>query len=385
MYNYNNKGYYEVNHKTFANKLEAIVYANEVGWKGIKWNFNDDLWNKQQFTIEPTEDLLTLYKERAQQLRDEYDRIVVFVSGGADSTAVLQSFINNNIRIDDIFIFGAFSAEENVIGNLSNDDYGYFTRETELLAKPLIKQALQKQPHINVIEWDWTDFILSSFDDLDWIWKVGGRFSPNMRARSNFHKVYKKHQRLEENGTKIAFIFGVDKPRLMRDDSSIYLVFNDSLITTGSSISNDILEHKWEHDEFFFWSVNSPKIIIKQAHQIINFIHQRKLVNTIPHISHDNNVSWHHTTYYGTINPIIYPEWNQNIWQIEKPTSPTYNEMERWFFASDHKSLARWKGSIDEVSRIVGSGWLNRGEIYGGLTGNLSPLYKIADIPKVIS
>ena len=378
-YNYDSKGYYEVNGKAFANKLEAIVYANDVGWDGINWNFNQDVWDSVAWLQEPPEDILTLYKERAQQLRDTYDRIVVFVSGGSDSTTVLQSFINNNIPIDDIFVFGAFSAEENIKGKLKQSDPGFFTREVEYCATPLINEALKRQPHINVIKWDWTEYIMNSFNDLDWIWKVGGRFGANMWARSNFHRVYKKHRDLEESGTSVAFIFGVDKPRMVRDDNGIYLYFLDQLLTTGTSSSSKILGRQWENDEFFFWSPNFTSIVQKQAHLVYKYLKTYNNLHVLPSMS--NMHSWHaHPIYYKLISDVIYPHWDPNTWQLVKPSSPTYNELEKWFFNPAHTAFNRWESGIQEVKRIVGKKWLSNGDINNGLKESNSPFYKITDI-----
>jgi len=387
-YNYDSKGYYEVNGKAFANKLEAIVYANDVGWDGINWNFNQDVWDSVAWLQEPPEDILTLYKERAQQLRDTYDRIVVFVSGGSDSTTVLQSFINNNIPIDDIFVFGAFSAEENIKGKLKQSDPGFFTREVDYCATPLINEALKQQPHINVIKWDWTEYIMNSFNDLDWIWKVGGRFGANMCARSNFHRVYKQHRKLEENGTSVAFVYGIDKPRLVRDNNAVYVYFIDQLLTTSASSSNNISGRNWEHDEFFFWSSNFPSIVQKQSHLVYNYLKKYNNMHVLPKINNINNaILWHalrgwHALpiYYKLISDVIYPHWNPNTWQIEKPKSPTYNSLETWFINSNTEAFTKWENSINEVSRIVGTKWLMYGDINNGLKECNSPFYKITDI-----
>ena len=63
----------------------------------IKYNFNIFDWSK-----EPTESWKELKKQRAQHIRDNYDYVVLYFSGGSDSTTVLNSFYDNNIYIDEI-------------------------------------------------------------------------------------------------------------------------------------------------------------------------------------------------------------------------------------------------------------------------------------------
>ena len=94
-------GYYKVGNKTFAGKLEAVLEAQATK-QNVEWNFFDDVFEKINWFEEPTMTIDQLYKIRAQQIREKYDYVVVFASGGADSTNVVKSFINNGIKIDEI-------------------------------------------------------------------------------------------------------------------------------------------------------------------------------------------------------------------------------------------------------------------------------------------
>lgn len=380
-YNFNTKGHYEVAGTRFHNKLEAIVHAKQVGWQGITWDFNNHAWDQINWEVDPDESLEELYRDRAQQIRDTYDHVVVFLSGGSDSFTVLKSFINNNIPIDDVMMYGAFKAEENVRNTLGAEDAGYFTREVEHIAKPILREILKKHK-INVIEWDWTDYILDSFTDLDWIWRVGGRFGANMWARANFHNVFKHHRRLEDAGKKVAFVWGIDKPRLVHDGENIYHVFLDVLLSTGTGNSSNILDRAWENDEYFFWSANMPKLVVKQAHTVINHLTKTNQLDVIPHMN--NMGGWHDPRYYAAVKPILYPEWRAETWQVIKPSSPTYNETDKWLFDTRPDSYHRWESSLKEVERIVGPEWLSGGTIRGGLHGCLSPKKQVAKYKKDI-
>lgn len=112
-YLYNHKGLYKVGNKAFTNKLEACLALNNIpGDHQIHWDYHDDVYKRAQWLHEPPVSIDELYKQRAIQLREQYDHLVLFYSGGADSHTILQTFINNNIKIDEVFVYGAFKAEE---------------------------------------------------------------------------------------------------------------------------------------------------------------------------------------------------------------------------------------------------------------------------------
>ena len=74
--------------KKEVNDIKMYAWDNELS--RIKW------WE------EPPLSLAYYFKERAQQLRDKYSYIRLFVSGGYDSYYALRSFIDNDIFLDEI-------------------------------------------------------------------------------------------------------------------------------------------------------------------------------------------------------------------------------------------------------------------------------------------
>ena len=125
QYMYHNKGVYTCNGKPFFNKIDAIIESNSSN-KHVDWDYHNSIFEKCKWDVEPTLSLDELYKARAQQLRDSYDHLVLFFSGGVDSWNILYAFINNNIRLDEIYMFGAFEAEEKQYNKLGlNNNPGY--------------------------------------------------------------------------------------------------------------------------------------------------------------------------------------------------------------------------------------------------------------------
>ena len=100
--NYPDKlGCYRVGDLKFYSKLQAIEMHTKTGIHP-HWDFNEAVFDSYDWTVEPTEPLTEIYRARAQQLRDQYDYIVLMYSGGADSHNVLMSFLNNDIKLDEV-------------------------------------------------------------------------------------------------------------------------------------------------------------------------------------------------------------------------------------------------------------------------------------------
>jgi hypothetical protein len=170
-------------------------------------------------------------------------------------------------------------------------------------------------------------------------------------------------------------MYGIDKPRLLRDDNSIYFSFLDVIMTTGVLPTNDITGAYWENDEYFYWSPNLPELSIKQSHMVVNYLKATNNINLIKHMS--NIASFHDESYYKEVNRCIYPDWDHSIWQIKKPTNPIYNEQSKWFLDSDFEAKLKWESSLWELERLCGKQWFNENTVKKGLRGHLSSLYTI--------
>jgi hypothetical protein len=98
--------YHDTHQRTFfKTKLEALAFehSSPVPAQGF-FHFYEDQFNRMFTTTEPEKNLATLLKERAQELRDSYGYIRLWLSGGSDSMTALQAFVDNNIYIDEIVI-----------------------------------------------------------------------------------------------------------------------------------------------------------------------------------------------------------------------------------------------------------------------------------------
>jgi hypothetical protein len=111
-------GYYLVGEKKFYNKTLALLESYRTTRLDPIWVFNNDVYSSIDWSIPITEDLSSIYRRRAQQLREQYDYLVLYFSGGADSINILHAFIDNNIFLDEIVM----QIPELVESTLNTDD-----------------------------------------------------------------------------------------------------------------------------------------------------------------------------------------------------------------------------------------------------------------------
>ena len=70
-------GYWEVNNKYFFDKFECLRYASSIKNYDVQFHFYDCVYGQLNWNKEPTETLDEMYKDRALQLRDEHDYLIL--------------------------------------------------------------------------------------------------------------------------------------------------------------------------------------------------------------------------------------------------------------------------------------------------------------------
>ena len=97
--------YWEYAGTRYRSKFRALDAANG-NYKQITFRIHEsEDFDNYTWSIEPKSSLKQLQKERALQLRDTYDYLKLWFSGGGDSTTVLNTFLENNIHIDEICVY----------------------------------------------------------------------------------------------------------------------------------------------------------------------------------------------------------------------------------------------------------------------------------------
>jgi hypothetical protein len=327
--------YYEVQGKRYAHKIDAVLAAN-ASKSNISWYFNDAQFTvKTNWLKEPDTSLAELYAKRARELREQFDYVVVFCSGGADSTNVALSFLENGIHIDEIVASAPISGLNNFKANNTDTSHKNTISETFYTQLPFIKQIAAKYPSVKITIHDYFDDILQ-FSTDDWLYRSEDWIHPSGIARYRLER--EPHLvKLADAGKKMAFIYGIDKPLVVIGKSQkVYTVFNDLAI----NVARPVFDREYPNvaNIPFYWSMHNEDMLVKQAHCVARAIFSnpsiRQFANEIAITEMMNDVQKRerHSKYERAIVPVIYPDTAQPIFQAEKPTKLFLGEHDQWFY-----------------------------------------------------
>jgi hypothetical protein len=314
-------GFYQSgNFKTYS-KLEAIEAETKTG-HAVKWNFNDRVFSQYNWAAEPPESLNELYCRRAQQIRDEYDYIILVYSSGADSDNILTTFINNNIKLDELVML------TNETG--TKDKNHWFNKEIYEVAVVRAEEAKTKQPDLKSRIIDIVPLTLEYFSTvqpgLDYIYTTNGYISPGHIGKNKIRESVPEWQRMINAGKKVVLVWGTDKPVVQGIDGSYYFMCRD-MAGNAVSAAQQMENMPGIFDEFFYWSPECVPLLIKQGHTIKNYLklitEANEFVTTQPAETpkfrrylragkFENNQVYSMTN--NGLHTLIYPNWRDNIY-----------------------------------------------------------------------
>ena len=290
MYHY----YNESNQKIYDNRFDALVDMNND--QPVKMYWRDKEFDKLDWKTEPSETLKQLYKQRAEQIRTDYDYVVLCYSGGIDSTNVLESFYYNNIHIDEIICVGSFSQDidKDIDLNHNKDIYSNVIPNLQRFNLPNTKKTFI----------DYTTY----FTNLN-------NFSLYKQYGSDYYKyigVYPSVTYLFwydlgkflNTKKKTAIVFGNEKPFLKKDlDGNFFTHHVDSSIATYSQFNFD---NTFKLN--FYSDPEAGDIMRKQLHIIKNFYIRCVAVeqNMSEETFISNYIDIIHKLIYDIKNPLIY-------------------------------------------------------------------------------
>lgn len=345
-------GFYYFDNLHFYSKLEAIQ-ASEKHNKTLQWNFNDEVYSSYDWSIEPIESLEDLYRDRAQQIRDKYDYLILWLSGGADSANILNAFINNDIKIDEVASYVNYEA--------TGDKYNFLNGEIYNVAIPMVEKAKEKQPWLKHTLIDLPSLTMDHFAQhgtkFDWIYHMNWYLTPNSMTRQDIKMKIPEWANMINSGKKVCFLHGVDKPRVTcnRNKGQYHFKFVD-LIDNSVTANMQINDNPWEFDELFYWSPDAPKIPIKQGHVIKQYMKTATEYITLVEEQKKRKkycvVSSINEEFYFLelikLNSLIYPWHTPVMYQVKAP-SLFFTPRDEWFFKLPDSDPAKhaWRMGLD--------------------------------------
>jgi hypothetical protein len=322
-------GYYRVGDFRSYSKLEILEMSDQLK-RLPTWNFNEEIFSLYDWKKEPSKSLRELYADRARQLRKTYDHIVIFYSGGIDSQNILDTFVENSIPFEEIATYNYHA--------LDPREDSFLHGEQTYVSYPKIKQLQQRGIKFLHRPIDLSEISRDILLDSKWD-QLRGYFGNTRYATSQLAKTYIRertpdYMKIIESGKKLVFVWGVDKPYLVRTkDGKMSIEFNDQ-IDVGPGTRTQIVDREWEYDELFYWSADCLDLMCKQAHTVKSFIkrnlpedfnpvlfsretaiQERNLLDMLAANHITSNL-----TYRNLSNWLIYPNFDFAMYSIGKPS-----------------------------------------------------------------
>jgi hypothetical protein len=317
----NKHGYFVVGDRNFYSKLDAVKYSVQTG-QPVTWYFNDDVFRSLDWTQEPDVDINELYRQRAQDIRDRYDYVVCMFSGGADSTHMLNMFVDNNIPIDEIFVYHWMEGEGNNPDSFMNAEIThsvmpYLERKIKGKTKTFIriedKSQLMRQHLVD------PEFRKRSLREVNNVHNIG-----IISFHYNLHRRYTEYLELYRQGKRVAFVWGDHKPTVKYDleTKNHYCEFEDRYPHAPQPRDQEENDPNCNY-EHFYDDRDWGSIKIKQCHL---------LLKTLKQISHRSDIffpmsEWKEPWGTGKLGfPIYHPRsagaawtvWNNEIYALER-------------------------------------------------------------------
>lgn len=354
-------GYYTVGNFKVYSQIEAIEISNRLNLP-IKWNFNDEVYSSFDWSIEPKESLSELYRKRCEQLREKYDYLALYYSGGADSDNILNHFIENDIKIDEVISLIDYEGTQDRISQVNAEIFE--------VAIPKVKQAQKRQPHLKHTIIDTTSFVLDSYRSLnfDQIYNQNTSFAPFTLIRGKVKYSQQHWKEMFSAGKKVGFIYGVEKPRVQIDDNfNFSYFFSSATIAAATTPELQRENNPFDFTELFYWSPEFPKIPIKQSHVVKNFVkmngldkfkrYPRQINGVVRQLPAGTNFMLLHNGDFllnEELNYLIYPYWYNIPYQFKAINLILY-EKEIWFIGkmNSEEQAKNWKAITQKVLEIT--------------------------------
>ena len=270
-----------INHETNAStvfqfKHDALVFKKTLPHSTVYFNWFEDAFARLNVAVQPIHTHDELCRQRAQELRDTYGYLRFWFSGGTDSQTALDSFVNNNIHLDEI-ILSRYPDNINNVDPTSTSD-----RETAVAAMPALQRIKDKLTRTKITillptandvgQWfngETDPDRISGFDSVD------GNVTFSIDLGWSLGVTLKKPTSLD-----FCDIIGGSKVKLWKNQDRWYFYFPDTALHDAAFSSRT---------EDFFISRSHPELYLKTVYMLKQY-HENSnstesFVNTMPNIT----------------------------------------------------------------------------------------------------
>lgn len=359
-------GYYTVGNAVAVTHGVAIQESSRTGLP-IKWHFNDEAYGNMNWRASWNLPISEVYRLRAQQLRDKYKYLMLWFSGGADSAVILQTFIDNNIHLDEVVVSWAKTTSEGrYTPNTVDRSPSNFISEWDFAIKPRLEWLAKVSPKTKITI---LDFLvdLPEVEDFEDTWTIIEKpsYFTIKRQRALDQAVT---ERFKIYGDGLASIAGIAPPLVsVINKNYLAVFFMNNLASAGIGKSDYLLNQVPRNVEFFYWTPDMPEIVREQAHLLLEHLarHPRDRELFYPMNLHTNEMysptPAEHEMRREIVKKVVYPSWDPGIFQSGKPTDHLYSpEIHSWFYnmPEARKYMESWQSSVNSQYSLITDNFL---------------------------
>jgi hypothetical protein len=354
--NFSKQGHYVVGNKIFNFKFNALVESNRTNLP-VTWHFCNDVFDKLNWRERSQVSLSELYRIRAQQLRDKYDYLVLGFSGGADSTQMLKSFLNNNILVDEIVVDWSIKHVDRVLSVSTDTDPGNYHSEWALTIQPMLQWVSNNYPLIKITVTDSTEFLtVEDSEDTPMVMNGLSAYQSVKRYRRIRDRIYE----LSDRHDRVGLVMGIDKPQLFMEKNILCAQFCDFLAWIKPTHNNN---RKFNLD-YFYWTPEMPEIIKEQSHVVLQylraspnltFLFEPKKVQIHMDAAMNLQMRQLQSEKRNLTSQLLYPDWDSTTFQTDKPESQHHNPQYQWLaMAGNTREIQSWLSAVCHIRSQVG-------------------------------
>jgi hypothetical protein len=359
--------HYVCDNKIYHGKIEAIM-ASEKCHKPVEYYFHDDVYSRYDWSLEPKESLEQLYRCRAQELRDQYDYLVLHFSGGYDSCNILEICMKYNIVIDELYLHAPLAT---AIKDINLQTSANLAAEIYFTTIPLAEYAKNNFfPNIKITLHDTTPHIINFWKKAKgWHedWRMPD-FSPVNSIKQAWDDIHIDLKKITDQGKKIGHIFGIEKPGIYYEHGQYFIRFLDQFLNAQfpyrSTTNKNQLPQFYEP---FYWGDTCAEIVIKQGHAIKNYIRANRLDPA-------KTLAVSGTPRHHFLSKIIYDRKLPLLFYPDKDTAQVKSMDEILLRDKNTDYYINWKTGVDEIRKTLPAHWVHD-TVGQGIVGIYSKSY----------
>ena len=347
-------GYYTCNGVEFSSKIRAAIYSEATNHP-LKWHFNEEVFSKFPWHIEPEVSLSKLYDMRAKQIREEFDYIIVCYSGGSDSNNMVESFIRQGLHIDEIVSNYPIEASEKFLSTNPNDNTSSNTiNEFKFHTADRLNYIKNKCPNTKIKMLDTSNLVIKNLintEDKYWVLNRKEVLNPGGTNQFNYTHFNDIRKQFDKD-KKIAMLVGIDKPRCQIIDNNFYLYFSDK-VANIVNVDDYLTEYPNSTPVYFYWDPENILALAKQAHTLLAWL---KANPQYQKYWKTRDFKTTREIHEPLLKSVLYSDtWDPNWYQAVKAANDWFCEIDYWFYKGYQgtKEFNVWKSGIDYLSKKI--------------------------------